>query len=242
MPIWIRKPKKPTLDRALEGRQLTPEDFDALVAEPTETLLQSMDILLRRRGRAYYSTLRRGLSDREINAFEAQLGVTLPEDYKCLLRWKDGSRAMHAPYWAGEFCGRQEVIRTGTMLMEVTRDPNFGIDPTPPFDDINNWWNPAWIPLICEYLGSDVLCLDTVGSFGGKPGQIIEFIHDDYYRPIKHESLKRWLVTTFAAWLSMDEIAEISVLQRDPQAAWDRVDREEAIEKAANPGYPIRWP
>lgn len=60
-----------------------------------------------------------------------------------------------------------------------------------------NWWVPGWLPLLTDG-NSNYICIDTVGSFGGNVGQIIEFIHDDADRLVLAPSFNSW----FAAWVT----------------------------------------
>lgn len=65
-----------------------------------------------------------------------------------------------------------------------------------------NWWVPGWLPLLTDG-NSNYLCIDTVGAFGGTPGQMIEFIHDDAARAILAPSFDAW----FDAWVEALEAA-----------------------------------
>ncbi|HPH64242.1 MAG TPA: SMI1/KNR4 family protein [Kofleriaceae bacterium] len=60
-----------------------------------------------------------------------------------------------------------------------------------------NWWVPGWLPLLTDG-NSNYICIDTVGSFGGAPGQLIEFIHDDDERLVLAPNFDAW----FAAWVA----------------------------------------
>src|SRR5262249_53675291 len=39
-------------------------------------------------------------------------------------------------------------------------------------------WHPKWIPVLESTAGSDFICVDMVGSFGGPQGQVLELVHD----------------------------------------------------------------
>jgi cell wall assembly regulator SMI1 len=91
-----------------------------------------------------------------------------------------------------------------------------------------DWWVPGWVPLLTDD-NSNYLCIDTVGSFGGNPGQMLEFIHDDASRKVFAPSFDAW----FAAWTASLEAG-----------AWTRDEGMEptpAVAEsftAAMPGFP----
>src|SRR5438105_13883403 len=77
--------------------------------------------------------------------------------------------------WPGDWIPMARVIEEWTLNNEIfDRDDDFSHLP-PEFGGRSNWWNDRWIPFI-DIVGLDLLCLDTLGSFGGKPGPIIQFI------------------------------------------------------------------
>lgn len=93
-----------------------------------------------------------------------------------------------------------------------------------------DWWVPGWVPLLTDD-NSNYLCIDTVGSFGGTPGQMIEFIHDDEDRVVFAPTFDAW----FAAWTAS---LEAGAWKRDPEDGWERsraVDRAFAL---AMPSFP----
>ncbi len=58
-----------------------------------------------------------------------------------------------------------------------------------------DWWVPGWVPVFTDD-NSNYICVDTVGSFAGTRGQVVEFIHDDPAREVLAPSFDAW----FDAW------------------------------------------
>lgn len=87
-----------------------------------------------------------------------------------------------------------------TEVDEVRQDLD-GMAKVGEWDDertrVINWWVPGWLPLLTDG-NSNYICIDTVGAFGGAPGQIIEFIHDDDERLVLAPNFDAW----FTAWVA----------------------------------------
>lgn len=64
-----------------------------VVAESAEELLGRYEALLADEAPTVLAALQPGLSDEEIDAIEAQHGVTLPPDLRALYRWRNGTAA-----------------------------------------------------------------------------------------------------------------------------------------------------
>lgn len=68
--------------------------------------------------------------------------------------------------------------------------------PSPP--GTTNWWSSSWIPLL-DSGSEDYLCVDLQGTFGNPAGSVIQYLHDQPFRPAlfpDFESWLRWLVTS----------------------------------------------
>src|SRR3954469_15156917 len=55
-----------------------------------KTLFDRLDRSLARRRKKYYRQLRPGLSEAQLDAFEAFVGYAFPERFRALYRWRDG--------------------------------------------------------------------------------------------------------------------------------------------------------
>ena len=66
--------------------------------------------------------------------------------------------------------------------------------PSPP--GTTDWWNSSWIPVL-DSGSEDYLCVDLKGTFGNPPGSVIQFLHDQPFRPALFPDFESWL-----RWLS----------------------------------------
>jgi cell wall assembly regulator SMI1 len=74
----------------------------------------------------------------------------------------------------------EEIIST-KELMDGMIDSDF-----PP-----GWWERSWVPFLHNGAGSH-LCIDTAGTDGNPPGQLVEFWNRDHDRPVVSPSLEHW--------------------------------------------------
>ena len=105
--------------------------------------------------------------------------MTLPPLYASLLRWRNGG--------SFDSLWRNYLLLPSDQLAEA-RD----ID-AEQFDE-PLWWHDQWIPFLDDR-STNYLCIDCAGCFGGQPGQIVEFWHEDGFRTIRHASFEAWLST-----------------------------------------------
>src|SRR5262245_2155106 len=80
----------------------------------------------------YYSLLQPGVSDADLDAFDAQFSLTLPPAFRALYRWRNGQDPMSSAPLQGNrsFCTLEEVASTKDMF-----DGMIGYD----FDDPRHW-------------------------------------------------------------------------------------------------------
>ncbi len=156
-----------------------------------EKLIQRFDALLQEKWSSFYKTLLPGLSSEDIKSLESTLGVELPEEFKLFYQWKNGHpNSDYKNLWYNRnLMNVEESLRTWTDMNELLELGEF---------EEPNWWNPRWIPF-AENGGGDHYVLDLAGSFGGKPGQVIEFWHNDSDRDIYFDSFSNWLETIVLA-------------------------------------------
>jgi cell wall assembly regulator SMI1 len=149
-----------------------------------ESLIERMERWLAANRPDYYALLQPGSSDAELDAFEAQFSVTLPQSFRALYRWRSGQDEMSSAPLQGNrsFCGLGEVARTKDML-----DSMIGYD----FDD-PRYWRRGWVPFLHNGGGS-YLCLDLSAEDGGQPGQLVGFWKQDEDRPVEYLSVEAWL-------------------------------------------------
>lgn len=187
--------------------------------EDTRNLIDRLDKWLRENRPDFYAELLPGLDDAQLAEFEATVGLPLPEDFKLFYKWKNGQphTSHNELFHVWILMSVKNIIDTCQMMNELLEGGDF---------HKNNWWNVRWLPFL-ERCTGDHWCLDFEGSFGGKPGQIIEFWHDWDSRDILCPDFYKWLeelVLYFERGLYSEEDSDLEL--------WDYM--------AANiPGYPI---
>lgn len=151
---------------------------------PMPELLAHLDRLLRELRPDYYSVLQHGLTDAEWEAFRSRLGLDLPDGFRLLYQWKNGQRDNCSDNILGNymFVAADSVAETKEL-----HDSMIGYDFEP------GWWERTWVPFLHNG-GGDHMCLDVGGSFGGRPGQLVEFWHDWEKRAIAAPSLEHWVL------------------------------------------------
>jgi cell wall assembly regulator SMI1 len=144
-------------------------------------LVARLDAWLSRHRPVYYAGLLPGLTAQECDLFESRLGITLPESFRSLYQWRNGHGAFECfrgnQYWMSS----EEIVST----KELT-DGMIGSDFEP------GWWERPWVPFLHNGAGSH-LCVDTAGTDGGRPGQLVEFWNPDPDRPVVSRSIEHWL-------------------------------------------------
>jgi hypothetical protein len=135
-------------------------------------------------------------SEAEIAIFKQKIGLPLAESFYDFYRWQNGSA--NDPQYECEiaipFNEDLNLLSLGSILVSKEIFDTHQKDGT--FDrwEEGAYWDFAWVP----FMENDwyILVIDTKGSFGGKPGQILGF---DYKaascRCIEHESFDKWLET-----------------------------------------------
>lgn len=69
--------------------------------------------------------------------------------------------------------------------------------------DLENWWHQGWFPFASDGGGNRV-CVDTAGTGGGTPGQVLIYWHADADRQVIAESLEDWFRQTLVAYERTD--------------------------------------
>ncbi len=191
-------------------------------------LIERLDRWLQENRSGYYSQLLPGLTDEKVIEFEEALGVSLPPGFKLFYKWKNGqpSESYDSFIFNLTLMPDHEVLEAVQIGKELLECGDF---------DRANWWSPKWIPFLSNG-GGNYYCIDLEGTFSGKVGQILEFLHDDSLRPLVHESLLTWLQTTVKAFegglFLYDE--QYGMQARD----WDTYC---IFYTENNPGYPVSY-
>lgn len=186
----------------------------------TDNLIERLDKWLRENRPDYYLHLKPRATIEEVTKLENTLGLQLPIELKKFLYWKNGQDddSKFLENWTLLSC--EDILAFWQSLTEWQENGTF---------DVENWWNRNWIPFLYDDTGNNV-CIDMAGMFGGKPGQILYYWHDDNSREIIHESFYKWLETVVLA------MEKDLMYYCQPNADYD--DYLEFLE-LNNPGYPI---
>lgn len=196
---------------------------------PADSLIARLDQWLRTYRPDYYARLLPGASASRIAALERRVGRALPPLLKEMLAWRDGAGWVDVGdredlAYEGMWMSIEQITEVMTMLDEMAEIDEWERD---------NWWCVGWVPFL-DTISDDCLCVDLVGSFGGRPGQVLKFIHDDEWRPIRYRSFDAWLQTFV-------EALEAGLLSADEDGFVRAADDDvyDAFVAARNPGYPI---
>lgn len=164
---------------------------------PMSELVGRLDAWLSQHRPEYYARLLPGLTDSEWAAFQARLGVKLPDGFRVLYQWRNGQPNDYFKRFRGNrmWSPAADIIRTKELL-----DSMIGFDFEP------GWWERSWVPFLHNGGGSH-LCVDVIGVNGGDPGQLVEFWKADSDRPVVSPSIEHWL-SDFVHSLENDRWAE----------------------------------
>ena len=126
-----------------------------------------------------------GASEAQIAAYEKRLGVQLPTGMRALYAWHNGTdpNSFTSIQNNRHLMSLEEVAGAREMMAGFVDDGTF---------EDRDWWHKAWVPFLDNGAGSH-LCWDPAGSFGGKPGQVVEFWNRDKDRNIVAPSFDVWL-------------------------------------------------
>jgi cell wall assembly regulator SMI1 len=132
----------------------------------------------------YYAMLPPGVTEAELDDFEREFSLRLPEAYRLLYRWRNGQAQDCTDTLVQNFMFASLAdVRESKQLL----DGMIGFD----FED-PRWWRRSWVPFLANGSG-DHLCVNLEAQDGGTPGQVRVFYHDSERRPLRAMSLEAWL-------------------------------------------------
>ncbi len=167
----------------------------------------------------FIKSLRGGASDAAVAKAEKKLGAELPTALRDLLAWRDGAKGKKAFYFGYHLLDLNGLLGVKKMMDELATEK-------PP-----GWWNEGWLPFLDDF-SSSVVVVDTLGSYGGVKGQVLQWSRDEKIRRIYHPSFERWL-ESFAAGM------EAGIFSQSGDGFWPRDDAKwRGICKKVSPGYP----
>ena len=148
-----------------------------------ETLIDRLDAWIKDNRPDYYSLLRSGVADAELDALEAKFALTLPEDFRALYKWRDGQDEASSDSFQGNymFMSLSDLTSTKELM-----DGMIG------FDFEEGYWEREWVPFMSNGGGS-YLCLDAIARNGEAPGRLLGFWKNDEDRETEYASVEEWL-------------------------------------------------
>jgi cell wall assembly regulator SMI1 len=167
------------------------------------------------------------VDDTMLRSSSERVGAELPEVLVALWRWHDGTKdgCYSGFQFNRQFMSSASALRTMEMLDELLDAGEF----EQPF-----WWHKRWLPFLHNG-GGDHVCIDFEGCFGGTPGQVLEFWHDDEDRNVVYPDIATWLaVFVEALEADMFEDDEGDLHPHDD-------DTFKEFLAARLPGYPRRF-
>ena len=173
-------------------------------------------------------------TDAHLARFESRLGLPVPENFRLLYRTFDGCErdaytASRSQIYLGiSLVPLYDILRLQQAWNRLEKEAS-----SQRFRP-GEYWNAGWIPFLeMEDWGLGVI--DTVGCFGGTPGQIIQFNHKSgAERNITHASFDAWLL------LLIEQLERANFFQhRYPLTPGHRPPLSELAARL-NPGHPRR--
>ena len=131
------------------------------------------------------ASLQPGATDVELAEFERLCGVALHDDHRQLYRWHNGQspKSQDALLNCAQF---MPLAKAATHHRDIT-----GLLRTGDFHPWDHWWNELWVPFL-EGPTGDLVCVDYRGLFGGRPGQVVDFVSNDNARAVLAPDLASW--------------------------------------------------
>ncbi len=191
-----------------------------------DKLVRRLETWIRTNHPELRSELKKGMMAKRLVKMEEESGADLSEDFRALLRWRNGTK----PNPTQDFCpegmllGEDGIHETWSKWMELEYNGRF---PT------GDWFHPSWVPFVGG--NGKFLCVDSTGTYNGVPGQVVEFNPDGPMRRVMAESLGKWLETMVSA------LEQGLLVQEDGRyhIVDERIEEYVGLVSAINPGYPV---
>lgn len=173
----------------LEVRRVTP----VTLPEPRDIpeLLARLDAWVAREVPLHHATLRPGVTDAALDAFEARQGVTLPPTLRALYRWHDGGNLFGL-----EFLSLERLAADRGLYADVAADHMTDLDEVvvshPPGAIRPLYVTGDWLPFLHDGGGNHV-ALDLYPGPAGRVGQVITVGPDESDRYVLAPDLDTFL-------------------------------------------------
>ncbi|MCD0175488.1 SMI1/KNR4 family protein [Deinococcus sp. 14RED07] len=202
--VWAGRPPP------LEVRRVTP----VTLPEPRDLpeLLTHLDAWVAREVPLHHATLRPGVTDAALDAFEARQGVTLPEAMRALYRWHDGGDLFGLDFPRLESLEFQRVAWAELAAACMT-DLDEDIVSHPPGAIRLLYATGDWLPFLHDGGGNHV-ALDMHPGPAGRVGQVVTTGRDEEHRfvlaPDLDTFLREYLRRLEAGWVTVRRLSGFS--------------------------------
>lgn len=168
------------------------------LSPPVPDVLSKLDQWYAAHLPAVHATLRPGVTDEALDAFEARNGLRLPPAFRALYRWHDGQDWSVGGVLGLAFMPLAEVEQTHQMLRDFTEGEQSDINidiyvVSHPAGAIREQYaSPAVVPFLSDGGGNHV-ALDLAPDLRGQPGQVITTGRDETHRYVLAPDLETFL-------------------------------------------------
>lgn len=187
-------------------------------AEKGAGLVARLDRWLKKNRPGYYATLLPGVKPEILKKYERASGYSFPPLFREFYLWRNGEDIM---------AGVEERFYENWSLESTFPDPGPDMEPGGHNEELD-YWNKDWHAFAGDG-GGDFLILDMAGSHGGKPGQIIDYWHEDNESGILFPSFDCFL-ESFVETLEADcwEVQEdgIFTVRKKALTTYRKIDKD----------------
>lgn len=143
-----------------------------------------------------HNSLRAGADEVEITAFEAAIGMQLPQAVRDAYLIHNGQHNSHYTLLDSSWhlLSLKQALKEWQLNNQLLADGHF-FDNSVPYPHVGVqavWWSPYWIPVAANGAG-DLVCVDLAPDEGGQVGQVIAHWHDSNTHHVIAPDIKTWL-------------------------------------------------
>lgn len=149
----------------------------------TRDLLEGLGARWEARNLPVLNALTRGLTDAEIDAIIAPLGLRLPDEARERWRWRDGVVDVREP--GDRYIG--PGVRYLPLSAAVDRYLNqraLAEKVASEEDDPTHWWQPNWFPIVSLDTGGEVAVDCAAPVHDPSPVRVVDWWREDFMEPV----------------------------------------------------------
>ena len=150
----------------------------------TREQLEELEARWRARAIPLIERLAPGLSDDEIDATIAPLGLQLPREAREWWRWHDGVPAASIQFtWQRHIGPRIQYLPLAEAVEHYKSRRAKAVD-DPVNDDPTYWWDPTWFPVVNTDSGEHVAVECEVVEVASSPVRLVDWWREDFMEPV----------------------------------------------------------